>query len=211
MKYIKNLVRNIVIATVALLTTTTIIKAAGDLQPQGEGGDDTHRSLKDVEAKLMDFTDTPTAISSPFSIPEGEESATFPTLTEIYTLLEAENNDLVPDNIANGVEIFGIVGNLGLRDEWSSNAVTGIDLDYYDALSACEDLEEDGGGWSLPTSLELHNAFINGESFSPEDSHWSSTEITHESSTSVYTVSMSNGNVSLTANTSAENTVRCVR
>jgi hypothetical protein len=147
--------KNIAYLVVAILVGTTAVYAAGTLTPTGTAGDDTHYSLKDIENKLTDFTATPTATSSPFTVP-GSVSASFPTLTEIYDLLAAENSDLVAENVRDGIEVFGVTGNLveGTPElEWSDEAPTALNWD--DAATYCAGTVDGSTGWRLPTISEL--------------------------------------------------------
>jgi len=172
------------------LLSSTVVKAIGTLEPQGDLADDTHKSLKDFLAKLNDFTYSPVATSSPFTTP-GTVAASFPTLTEIYNLLESEDTDLVAENIANGTEIFGITGNLvaggeiAVRNEWSNIAST--DLGYYDAYDYCTDLDEDGNDdWELPKIGELYYGIESEELPEVSNKYWSDDDDSGGGSDSTY-------------------------
>lgn len=88
------------------------VDAIGTLTPVGNPGDDTQYTLNDIHARLTDFQNgIPASTTSSFVVP-GSVSASFYTLTEIYDLISAEGGDLVPENIADGIEIFGVMGTL---------------------------------------------------------------------------------------------------
>jgi len=201
MKNIKNIKKILSGASLVLLLSvisTSAVKAMGTLEPQGEAGDDTHKSLEDFLSKLNNFTYTPTAASSPFSVP-GSVTASFPTLTEIYDLLEDENADLIPANIAQGVTIFGIEGELAAgssqRLEWSADSP---DSNLYDADDYCSDLVEGGNSdWSLPSVVELYEGYF--EESLPlynTESYWSSEEVGSEGE-QAYTMNPDDGQIGL--------------
>ena len=213
MKYIIKTLKYAIPAIIAILVSVGAVYAIGSLTPQGTAGDDTFYSLKDIEDKLTNFSDTPTATSSPFTVP-GSVVASFPTLSEIYNLLLAEDSDLVAGNIADGVTIFGVEGTLiagtVLRSEWSTDDQAGH-TSGITAVSACSSLTENfHDDWELPTSLELHNAFLYSVTGFQSDTYWSSTAVPNNPSYGYY-VDMGLGDVDVTLKSSPTNLVRCVR
>jgi hypothetical protein len=156
-KFTQKFTKYITYLAVAALVGVTTTYAIGTLTPTGTAGDDTHYSLKDIQAKLTDFTADPTATSSPFTVP-GSVTASFPTLTEIYDLLTAEEADIVPEKILTGTTIFGVEGEVveGTPElEWSSEQGS---MNWDTAVSTCDALTEGGataGDWRLPTISEL--------------------------------------------------------
>lgn len=181
----QKITKNIAFLAIALLVGITSVYAAGTLTPVGTAGDDTHYSLKDIEAKLTDFTATPTATSSPFTDPESV-SATFPTLTEIYDLLVAEDANIVPEKILAGTTIFGVEGTLvqGTPElEWSTQQ---NNVDWPEATLYCSTLTEgsvEAGTWRMPTIHELEDAITadlsdgTGDTFTNNrEAYWSGTE-----------------------------------
>jgi hypothetical protein len=139
----------------ALLLVTTATYAIGTLTPSGTAGDDTQYSLNDIYSKLVDFTDTPTVTSSPFATP-GTVEATFRTLSEIYELLEAEEDDLVAENIADGVTVFGVEGTAELASELEWSTEQGP-MNWDTAVSTCAGTVDGSTGWRLPKIGELIN------------------------------------------------------
>lgn len=164
MKFLKTFLSKASFVLLVTALSAVGVKAVGTLEPQGEAGDDTHKSLKDLLNKLTNFNNVPAATSSPFVTP-GVVTATFPTLSEIYALLEDEDADLIPSNIAQGVTIFGVDGELvsaaGLRLsslEWSANSA---DTDHATAVTYCDTLDESGHtDWRLPSVKELYNGYF---------------------------------------------------
>ena len=214
MKYIIKTLKYIIPAIIAILVSVGAVYAIGSLTPQGTAGDDTFYSLKDIEDKLTNFSDTPTATSSPFTVP-GSVTASFPTLSEIYNLLLAENSDLVAGNIADGVEIFGVEGTLTagtvLRSEWSADNQGPSYVDWSTAVAACSALSENSNtDWELPTSMELHNAFLTSVSGFQSGYYWSSTGVPGNPS-DAYFVGMYDGGVDTDVKTGPNYLVRCVR
>ncbi len=212
MKYMLKTLKYAIPAIIAIFISVGAVYAIGSLTPQGTAGDDTFYSLKDIKDKLTSFSDTPTATSSPFSVP-GSVTASFPTLSEIYNLLLAEDSDLVAGNIADGVTIFGVEGTLlNIRSEWSTDDQGPGAVDWTDTVAACSALSENGhSDWELPTSIELTNAFLNSVSGFSASSYWSSSEDIVSPLANAYVVNIgSNGNVELDFKTSLYR-VRCVR
>ncbi len=169
----------------AILIVTTATYAIGTLTPSGTAGDDTQYTLNDIYDRLTDFLDKPTrGGSSPFEVP-GSVSASFNTLSEIYLLLEAEADDLVPENIKDGVTIFGVVGTMTTVQQtgtyqWSTDQ--GINT-WNNASSVCNNLVESGqSDWFLPNmSILLYGMsdqyFLNyHSSFAEDNSYWSSNQ-----------------------------------
>ncbi len=133
----------------AILIVTTATYAIGTLTPSGTPGDDTQYSLNDIYTKLT--VGTSASIGSGMMTVPSSVTATFRTLTEIYTaipetLLLSESTttipvginratttlttidaDFVPGNIADGTSIFGVTGTLPTTGgvfyptEWSSS------------------------------------------------------------------------------------------
>lgn len=203
----------------AILIVSTATYAIGTLTPTGTAGDNTQYSLNDIYSKLVDFTDTPSATSSPFTIPESV-SASFNTLSEIYGLLEAEEADLVPENIKDGTTIFGVEGTMETGVVYSTDwSLPGIEGDYVanwaSAVSYCENLEEgDHTDWRLPTIIEYENAYIttnpgNNKNFW-HDNHWSSTSDPSNPGL-VFIINMGQSQVQGYDKTFPEVLVRCVR
>lgn len=143
--------------SIAILFGITSVYASGTLTPSGTAGDDTFYSLKDVHAKLLNFTASPIATSSPFTVP-GSVSATFPTLTEIYDLLTAEDANIVPEKILTGTTIFGVEGTVATGTpelEWSTEQGS---MNWASAVATCAALTEGGataGDWRLSDISEL--------------------------------------------------------
>lgn len=164
MKFLKTFLSKASFVLLVTALSAVGVKAVGTLEPQGEAGDDTHKSLKDLLNKLTNFNNVPAATSSPFVTP-GVVTATFPTLSEIYALLEDEDADLIPSNIAQGVTIFGVDGvlvpanSLRLQTlEWSADSAND---DHTNAYNYCDALSEAGQtDWRLPTVKELHNGYF---------------------------------------------------
>lgn len=163
MKFLKSILSKATFVLMVTALSAVGVKAVGTLEPQGEAGDDTHKSLKDLLDKLTDFNNTPAATSSPFVTP-GVVTASFPTLTEIYALLEDEDADLIPSNIRQGVTIFGVdgslVGGAAPSLHWS---VDSANVEIYYAQIYCDDLDESGEtDWRLPTVPELYEGYFDG-------------------------------------------------
>lgn len=175
------------------------VKAMGTLEPQGEAGDDTHKSLKDILNKLTDFSNTPEALSSPFATP-GVAVASFPTLTEIYQLLEDEEADLIPANIRQGVTVFGVGGELvpatAIRLQWSADSA---DDTYINARNYCLALDEAGEtDWRLPNITELFEGYFDGSlpDFAGTGRYWAwESGDGHNSSGSTFVVDPTDGSV----------------
>ncbi len=163
----------------AILIVSTATYAIGSLTPTGTAGDDTQYSLNDIYDKLTNFTDTPTATSSPFTVP-GSVSASFHTLSEIYSLLQSEDADLVAANIVTGTTIFGVEGtasagspNLTWQTDptlslcWSAGQYeidngcsigNGWTAEGYGAVEYCQNLVAEGSSeWRLPTIQEYQS------------------------------------------------------
>jgi hypothetical protein len=199
-----------------ILVTTVTYAVGGTLTPSGTAGDDTQYSLNDIYTKLTEGTDG-TEGTGAMTVPESV-SASFRTLTEIYnsipatlsivastttvpvginratTTLTAIDADLVAGNIADGVTVFGVVGELTSGGIPQTNATStianddgdiqaGVAMSYTyngdgtvtddvtglvwqqdgaymasswsDAISYCNSLALDGGGWRLPNYREL--------------------------------------------------------
>jgi len=115
MNKLKNIIAHIIAITIAILIAVASAQAIGTLTPQGNPGDDTHYSLNEIYDKLVDFNTPPASTTSPFSVPNNV-APSFHTLTEIYDLLSDEDSDLIPGNIACGVVIFGVEGELDCDD-----------------------------------------------------------------------------------------------
>lgn len=198
---IKSIFKTIALSLGALLIVTGITYATSTLIPQGTPGSDTQYTLNDIYAKLVDFTDGATGGTGLFTTP-GTVSPTFRTLSEIYALLEAEDADLVPENILDGVTIFGVEGTvveevvLELSTEaiaelcWDTNQGcsegAGL-LNGEGAIEYCTNLTEGGHtNWRLPEIDEatsevlndwvLENGYGGGDDFVENTNYWSNTE-----------------------------------
>jgi len=205
-------------AIVAVLITTTAVQAIATLTPQGTVGDDTQYTTNNIFNKLTDFTVSATEGTGAISLP-GSVTATFNTLSEIYALLKAEEDDLVPEKILAGTTVFGVEGTviegLAFPTQWSeTNPAGSVDVDWDTAREYCDDLTENGGGWRLPTYLELVNAYLTSN---PGNTlgfqlvrYWSSTEYPFDSSLA-YLVNMNNGFANLDIKATPNSLARCVR
>jgi hypothetical protein len=107
----KNIFKSITAIALAILVSVSITQAVGTLTPTETEGEDTQYTLNDIYNKLIDFTAEADEGMGLFETP-GTVSATFNTLSEIYALLEAQDLNLVPENIRDNVTIFGIEGEL---------------------------------------------------------------------------------------------------
>jgi hypothetical protein len=109
---ITNTIKTTLTILIALLVTSTVVKAIGPLTPTETPGDNTHYTLNDIYNKILNFDDyNADEASGTISTPEGEPEASFRTLTEIYELL-ANQTDLIPENILTGKTILGVPGSL---------------------------------------------------------------------------------------------------
>ena len=154
------------------------VNAIGQLAPSGTAGDDTHYSLNDIYNQLVNFAVAPSATSSPFTTP-GTPVASFRTPTEIYSLLTAENADLVSAKIATGTVVFGVTGTLvqGVVYPTQWSATTTTSYTWANAITYCDNLTESGfSDWRLPTFVELTNGVDTSSlSFDTYEPYWSST------------------------------------
>ena len=182
---IQKFAKHLAFLSIAILVGITSVYATGTLTPTGEPGDATHYSLKDIENKLTDFTATPTATTSPFTVP-GEVEATFPTLTEIYDLLAAEDTNIIPEKILTGTTIFGVTGTVEEAPElqWSAqqDGITWAAATLHCSLLTDESVA--AGIWRMPTRHELEDAINaawadgDGEAeFAYDTNYWSGTEL----------------------------------
>lgn len=220
--FTQKITKSLVYLTITVLVGVTAVHATGTLTPTGTAGDDTHYSLKDIENKLTDFTATPTATTTQFTVP-GSVTASFPTLTEIYDLLAAEDANIVPEKILAGTTIFGVEGSVveGTPElEWSDEAPT--TLDWEGARGYCTDLVEDSvtvtgaDDWILPTISELLAGIVDdwtvdgtGVRFADNTDYWSGTEI---SAFNAWNAASSGGYVYNSKNVKETTlSVRCVR
>jgi hypothetical protein len=208
-----NTFKTITLSLAALLIVTSATYAIGTLTPQGTAGDDTHYTLNDIYNKLLNFTDTYTEGSGTLIVP-GTVSATFNTLSDIYALLEAEEADLIPENIAEGVEIFGVEGTLSagisFPTEWSADNPDGS-VDWFTAMDYCDTLTEDEHtDWRLPSYIELVNAYLTGVSGFADDYYWSSTEDPYITGLA-YGVYMVDGDAFIGIKAFPDNLARCAR
>ncbi len=186
----------ILILVLTVSIGSQIANAIGSLTPSGTIGDDTQYSLNDIYNKLVNFSATPNATSSPFTTP-GSAVASFRTLTEIYNLLSAENPDIISTNIATGTSIFGVNGTLSTTTslEWASGQHVDEVVDWFEATTFCNGLSEGGDtDWRLPTISELLSGYISGNpgntlGFNFTDgtaTYWSST-VAYDDPANVYT------------------------
>jgi hypothetical protein len=170
-------------AFIAVLITATAVQAIGTLTPSGTAGHNTQYTTNNIFNKLTDFTDSVTEGAGSITLP-GSVEATFNTLSEIYALLEAEEADLVPENIVDGVTIFGVGGTYTGELEWSTAQGS---MNWATAESTCAALTEGGatvGDWRLPTIDELLQGIAydwiidgpGGSRFADVTSYWSGTE-----------------------------------
>jgi len=170
-------------AFIAVLITATAVQAIGTLTPSGTAGHNTQYTTNNIFNKLTDFaTTTATVGTGAISLP-GSVTATFNTLSEIYALLEAEEDDLVPENIVDGVTIFGVGGTYTGELEWSTAQGS---MNWATAESTCAALTEGGatvGDWRLPTIDELLQGIAydwitdgSGDRFADGTSYWGGTE-----------------------------------
>jgi len=171
-------------AFIAVLITATAVQAIGTLTPSGTAGHNTQYTTNNIFNKLTDFaTTTATVGTGAISLP-GSVTATFNTLSEIYALLEAEEDDLVPENIVDGVTIFGVGGTYTGELEWSTAQGS---MNWATAESTCAALTEGGatvGDWRLPTIDELLQGIAydwitdgpGGSRFANFTNYWSGTE-----------------------------------
>ena len=173
-------------AFIAVLITATAVQAIGTLTPSGTAGHNTQYTTNNIFNKLTDFTDSVTEGAGSITLP-GSVEATFNTLSEIYALLEAEEDDLVPENIVDGVTIFGVGGTYTGELEWSTAQP---DANWDDARNACATLVEnsptviDADNWRLPTISELVAGISDdwiidgpgGSRFAYGTNYWSGTE-----------------------------------
>ena len=172
-------------AIVAVLITATAVQAIGTLTPQGTAGEDTQYTTNNIFNKLTDFTVSATEGTGSISLP-GSVTATFNTLSEIYALLKAEEDDLVPEKILAGTTVFGVEGTVieGTPElEWSTAQGR---MNWATAKSTCAALTEGGataGDWRLPTIDELVQGIAydwitdgSGVRFASFTLYWSGTE-----------------------------------
>lgn len=115
---ISKLSRLLAFVAIAVLAGFTI-SYAGSLIPPGSP-EKTMYSLEDIYGKLVDFTDTSTEGGGSFATP-GSVSATMHSLSDIYDLLADAEDALVPENIAEGIEIFGVEGALEAGSDYDIN------------------------------------------------------------------------------------------
>ena len=176
-------------AIVAVLITTTAVQAIGTLTPQGTAGADTQYTTNNIFNKLTDFTSSADVGTGLIELP-GDFIATFNTLSEIYALLVAEEDDLVPGKILAGTTVFGVEGTVieGTPElEWSTAQPN---ANWAAARNACTALVENSptvvgaDNWRLPTIDELLQGIAydwvtendgTGERLVSGTNYWSST------------------------------------
>ena len=208
--------KTITFSLFALAFVTTSTYAIGTLTPSGTPGENTQVSLTDIYNKILNINATPEAKSAPdFDNP----LASFRTLSEIYALLETNQPVVVPENIREGVEIFGVEGDMIIEGiifatQWSNGQLDQSWVSWQTAYNFCHDLTEGGHeDWRLPTSKELINAYLTGVGgFNTDDfeGYWSSTPIPSHPNY-IYFVYMDYGNMENELITNATLFARCVR
>ncbi len=204
----------ITILIIVLMVTlvTQIPKAIGSLTPYGTAGDATQYTLNDIYTRLTANTSTSTK-SGMFSTP-GSVTATFRTLTEIYSSIPTIN----ATTVASGMSYLGVMGTkqdgVVYPTQWSVDNPLGY-IDWATAVSYCDSLTENSHtDWRLPSYIELINAFLttnpgNSLGFQVEN-YWSSTDYPDFTS-NVYGVQMGYGDAGSGDKTIPNAIVRCTR
>jgi hypothetical protein len=105
----KNIIKSLGVIVLATVIVAGVAYAGSLTPPQGTTPTNNYRTLGDIRAKLTNFALNPSATHavSTTTSPAGSMY----TLGDIYELLTAENTRLIPGNIRDGVEIFGVRGN----------------------------------------------------------------------------------------------------
>jgi len=102
--------------------------------------------------------------------------------------------------------------------EWQDESDT-QELDWYQALEYCGNLDLNGGGWRLPNINELHTivsygtinpSIIGNFKYTKNDYYWSSTTYSSNSE-NAFAISFSNASMSYFVKESYSIAVRCVR
>jgi hypothetical protein len=159
-----------------------------------------------IEGTVVDADDIPAQTISPNStnIPYGVYDAT--TLDEIDT-------DLIAENIKQGVTIFGIEGELEEAAPGIVWSTSGTIANWSGTITFCQGLAEDGGGWRLPTILELLDTYLTtnpGNSLAFQNvTYWSTSEYPNNTA-SAYYIAMVNGDI-LFGSKNTSRYARCVK
>ncbi len=106
---IKNIIKTTLVVLAAVLITNTTVNAIGTLTPSGTPGEDTQYSLIDIYNKITNINATLSIKTAPDF---DSIVASFRTLSEIWGLLETAEDVVIPENIKDGVTIFGVEGDL---------------------------------------------------------------------------------------------------
>lgn len=215
---IKNIIKATLVVLIAVLITNTTVNAIGTLTPSGTAGEDTQYSLNDIYNKITNIN----ATSSVKTAPDFDSiAASFRTLSEIWGLLETAEDVVIPENIKDGVTVFGVEGDYTGAPpslEWSTYNVT---ANWATAISNCAALTEGGataGDWRLPTIQEyqsitdftLFNNATAVAGFTQSAYYWSSTPSAHDPDNYAWGWYAYYGRVYV-GNKTITDSVRCVR
>jgi hypothetical protein len=172
----KNIIKISLFLATAILVIAASSYAVNNLIPLGTPSAGVHYTLKDIVNKLTTGATT-TLTNGDIAIPDYE--ATFPTLTEVYSLipdtltlsdattamergiynattLDTIDTDLKPENIATGTEVFGIVGTAQLLPIYEWSEPTSATTTFAAAEQYCADM---GDGWRMPTMTQLFDLY----------------------------------------------------
>ena len=195
----------------AFVIVTTATFAIGTLTPSPTPGEETHYTLNDIYNKLT-TGDGAIEGSGLFTTPSGVPTESFRTLTEIYEAIPS----IDPNTVLAGTTILGVTGQLPAPLpplEWS---IDYGEMNWQTAVNYCDNLEEDGGGWRLPSITELSAAISDhymmniDKGFTSDYNHWSSTSYNLNSSTHAWVAGWTGMTNGWTAKTELRR-VRCVR
>jgi hypothetical protein len=190
---------------------------AGFLIPATESPAITYASLQDIFDKL---TTGATTTEKSFNPTGDTETSTMVTLTQIFEAipewLTLDNStttvltgyyeaidlvtveeDLVADNIIEGVNIFGIEGSFSQTPpvslEWSTHQIDNADFDT--AVSTCAGTVDGSPGWRLPTYPEFVQKYVDvdGVSFTNHFNYYWTSTTQFNFNTKAYTVDTLSG------------------
>jgi hypothetical protein len=162
----KNIIKNSLLFLTAILVIAGVSYAVNNLIPPGTPSAGVHYTLKDIVNKLTTGAAT-TLTNGEIVIPDYE--ATFPTLTEVYSLipdtltlsdatttvergiynaadLSVIDPDLQAENIATGTEIFGIIGTANVMRSPQMLATSSGSFNLYGAMQYCDNLSQEVDG-----------------------------------------------------------------
>ena len=155
--------------TILTLLLTVVIgaqvaNAIGSLTPSGTAGDATQYTLNDIYTRLTSNNSTSTK-SGMFTTP-GSVTATFRTLTEIYSAIPT----IDAAKVATGTSYLGVTGTLATSTpalQWSTNQGS---LTWDNAVAACAGTVDGSTGWRLPTISELLSGISDDAIINPPSS-----------------------------------------